>query len=143
MDIQARDGCSRWVSQQQPFFQWMSNSSRLANELTTTLPTSMKIRTQKFRKNQNKKPTHPLIKIFTHTNISWPKGETWTLNPETWTQETKGENWTHFFHPKIILYNTSIVKTNLCFSKKKMFFKRKLNSVLFFIFKIKTSLQKI
>ena len=89
----------------------------------------------KISKTQNKKPTHPLIKKYLHTlTYTDPKvkPEPWTLNPELKNPKVKPE--LIFFHPKIILYNILIVENNLCFSKKKIFFKRKLNSVLFFYF---------
>lgn len=139
-----RDGysSSRWMFEMgvptATFPSMNVQQQQTCKQINNNLTTIKKNKNSKISKNQNKKPTHPSYK-----KILTPTTNTLNPNPWTWTQEPKGETWTQFFHPKIILYNTSIVETNLCFSKKKMFFKRKLNSVLFFIFKIKTSLQKI
>ena len=143
MNVRARDECSRWVSQQQPFLRWMSNSSRLANKLTTTLTTIKENKNSKISKKTKTKTNPPSYKKYLHT-LTYPDPKV-KPEPEPWTLNSRKQRWNlnSFFHPKIILYNISIVENNLCFSKKKMFFKRKLNSVLFFIFKIKTSLQKI
>ena len=69
LEMNVRDGCPN----SNLSFDECPNSSRFANKLATTLTTIKENKNSKISKNQNKKPTHPLIKnTYTHNKHPEP-----------------------------------------------------------------------